>query len=381
MRIAILADVPWPTGAAGSVRVRRWAEELSRAGCEVTVIPIGNYGSNDAADVDQEFDTATKARFTSKFGVLGPGGWSSLTRIAEALRLAKPDWILCYGRRVSTMAVCVARRPRGTRIAVDVSEHPAITLWERGHRSLVGWDHWLGARYLLRQAEAVFAITPNLAAACQPWTRAPITVVLGMTNSVPIVFSAAKRIPHKFGYFGSWHAKDAPAFVIRMAARMLMNDPGATFETVGFIPQKILVALMDAGLDSPRTVHHGAVSDERLAGVLSSWALALMPRSDAKSARFAFPNRAADLLGCSVPVVVRESVGIASLGADSGVILVPSDDAERAADMASSILSDQSRLAEFQSAARRGAERNLCATQAIGRAISIMRQARLETIE
>ncbi len=361
--------------------MRRWAEELSRADCEVTVIPVGNFGSSDAEDVDQEFHTATAARFTSKFGVFGRGGWSSLTRITEALRLAKPDWILCYGRRVSTMVACVARRPRGARIAVDVTEHPSITLWERGHGSAAGWDHWLGARHLIRQADAVFAITPNLAAACQPWTRAPITVVPGMVKGVQAVVSATTRTSPTFGYFGSWHTKDAPKFIIGMAARMLMNDPRAIFETVGFIPQEVLAALTDAGLDSPRTIHHGAVSNERLAGVLSSWTLALMPRSDAKSARFAFPNRAADLLGYGVPVAVRESVGIASLGAESGVILVPSDDAERAADMVSSILSDQSRLAEFRLAARRGAEMNLCATQAIGQAISIMRQARSETIE
>ena len=381
MRIAILADIPWPTGAAGSVRVRRWAEELSRAGCEVTVIPVGNFGSNDAGNVDQEFHTATTARFTSKFGVFGRNGWSSLTRITEALRLAKPDWILCYGRRVSTMVACVARRPRGTRIAVDVTEHPSITLWERGHGSAAGWDHWLGARHLLRQADAVFAITPNLVAACKPRTRAPITVVPGMVKGVQAVASEATRASPTFGYFGGWHTKDAPAFIIRMAGRMLMNDPRATFETVGFIPQEVLVALMNAGLDSPRTIHHGAVSNERLAGVLSSWALALMPRSDAKSARFAFPNRAADLLGFGVPVVVRESVGIASLDGKSGVILVPSDDAERAADMVSSILSDQWRLAEIRSAARRGAEMNLCASQAIGQAISIMREARAKAIE
>ena len=360
--------------------MRRWAEELSRAGCEVTVIPVGNYGSRDAGDVDQEFHTATTARFTSKLGVFGRGGWSSLTRIANALRLAKPDWILCYGRRVSTMVACVATRPRGTRIALDVTEHPSITLWEHGHGSAVGWDHWLGTRYLLRRADAVFAITQNLAAACQPWTRAPITVVSGMAKGVPAVASSATRTPPKFGYFGSWHTKDAPTFIIRMAARMLPNNPHATFETVGFIPKEVLTALMDAGLNSPRTIHHGAVSNERLAGVLSSWALALMPRSDAKSARFAFPNRAADLLGYGVPVAVRESVGIASLGAESGVILVPSDDAERAADMVSSILSDHPRLAKFQSAARRGAETNLCATQAIGQAVSIMRQAQSETI-
>lgn len=381
MRISILADIPWPTGAAGSVRVRRWAEELSRAGCEVTVIPVGNFGSSDAGDVDQEFHTATTARFTSKFGIFGRGGWSSLTRIADALRLGKPDWILCYGRRLSTMAACVARRPLGTRIAIDVTEHPSITLWERGHGSAAGWDHWLGARHLLRQADAVFAITPNLAAACRPWTRAPIAVVPGMVKGIQTFVSAATRTSPKFGYFGGWHTKDAPTFVIRMAARMLMNDPHAIFETVGFMPQEILANLMDAGLNSSRTIHHGTLSNEHLACVLSSWSLALMPRSDAKSARFAFPNRAADLLGYGVPVVVRESVGIASLGEDSGVIRVPSDDAERAADMASSILSDQSHLAEFQSAARRGAERNLCATQAIGQAISIMRQARLEKNE
>jgi glycosyltransferase involved in cell wall biosynthesis len=380
MRISILADIPWPTGAAGSVRVRRWAEELSRAGCEVTVIPVGNFGSSDAEDVDQEFHTATAARFTSKFGVFGRDGWSSLTRIAEALRLAKPDWILCYGRRVSTMAACVSRRPRGTRIAVDVTEHPSITLWERGHGSAAGWDHWLGARYLLRQADAVFAITPNLAAACQPWTRAPITVVPGMVREVQAIAATTTTTSPKFGYFGGWHTKDAPTFVIRMAARMLLNDPHATFETVGFMPKEILADLMDAGLNSPRTIHHGAVSNERLAGVLSPWALALMPRSDAKSACFAFPNRAADLLGYGVPVAVRESVGIASLGAESGVILVPSDDAERAADMVSAILTDHPRLAEFQLAARRGAKMNLCATQAIGQAVSIMRRTRSAAI-
>lgn len=378
MHIAILAEVPWPTGAAGSVRVRRWAEELSRAGCEVTVIPVGHFGSKDATDVDQEFHTATAARFTSKFGVLGRGGWSSLTRIAEALRLAKPDWILCYGRRMSTLAACVARRPRGTRIAIDVTEHPSITLWERGYGSAVGWDHWLGARHLLRKADAVFAITPNLAAVCQPWTSAPIAVVPGMIQGVPAIASFATSNTRKFGYFGSWHTKDAPSFIIGMATRMLMNDPYATFETVGFIPQAVLTALMDAGLDSPRTIHHGSVSDERLSAVLSSWDLALMPRSDAKSARFAFPNRAADLLGCGVPVVVRKSVGIASLGADSGVILVPSDDAEQAADIASTILSNKARLAEFRSVARHGAQMNLSAARAIGQAISIMRQVQSE---
>ena len=380
MRIAILADIPWPTGAAGSVRVRRWAEELSRAGCEVTVIPVGNYGSRDAEDVDQEFHTATMARFTSKFGLFGSGGWSSLKRITEALHFAKPDWVLCYGRRVSTMVACVARLPRGTRIAIDLVEHPSITLWERGHGSAAGWDHWLGARFLLRNADAVFAITPNLAAACQSWTRAPITVVPGMTKGVQVVASAGTENPCKFGYFGGWHTKDSPNFIIGMATHMLMNDPRVIFETVGFIPPEILTTLKNSGLNSPRTIHHGTVSDDLLTGVLSSWALALMPRSDAKSARFAFPNRATELLGCGVPIAVRESVGIASLGADSGVIHVPSDNAERAAEMASSILSDQSRLAGFQSAARRGAEKNLCATQAIGRAISIMRHARSETI-
>jgi hypothetical protein len=64
----------------------------------------------------------------------------------------------------------------------------------------------------------------------------------------------------------------------------------------------------------------------------------------------------------------------------SGVILVPPDDAERAADIASSILSDQSRPNELQSAARRGAEQNLCAANAIGHAISIMRQVQSEAI-
>jgi len=356
--------------------VRRWAEELSRAGCDVTVIPVGNYGSSDTEDVDHEFRTAKTAHFTSKFGVFGREGWSSLTRISEALRLAKPDWILCYGRRASTMAACVARRPRGTRLAVDVTEHPCITLWERGHGSAAGWDHWLGARHLLRQADAVFAITPNLAAACHPWTRAPITVVPGMARGVQAIAAATTINSPKFGYFGSWHTKDAPSFVIRMAKRMLQNHPHATFETVGLMPKETSADLTDAGLNSTRTVHHGAVSNDRLAGVLSSWALALMPRSDAKSARFAFPNRVSDLLSCGVPVAVRESVGIASLGAKAGVILVPSDDAERAADMVLAILSDHPRLAEFQSAARRGAELDLCAARVIGNAISIMRHAR-----
>ena len=99
-----------------------------------------------------------------------------------------------------------------------------------------------------------------------------------------------------------------------------------------------------------------------------------MPRSDGKSVRFAFPNRAADLLGCGVPVLVRASVGIASLSEDTGVILVHPDDACDAGDMASLIIGDQPRLHGLRSAARRGAEHSLCATQAIGRALSMMRQ-------
>ena len=91
MRIAIIADIPWPTGAAGSVRVRRWAEELSRAGCEVTVIPVGNFGLEDAKDIDQEFQTATTARLKSNFGVFGSSGWSCLTRITDALAHAVID--------------------------------------------------------------------------------------------------------------------------------------------------------------------------------------------------------------------------------------------------------------------------------------------------
>ena len=57
-----------------------------------------------------------------------------------------------------------------------------------------------------------------------------------------------------------------------------------------------------------------------------------------------------------------------------------SDDAERAADMVSAILTDHPRLAEFQLAARRGAKMNLCATQAIGQAVSIMRRTRSAAI-
>lgn len=378
MRIAILADIPWPTGAAGSVRVRRWAEELSRCDCKVTVIPVGNFGSRDAGDVDQEFHTATMARFTSKFGLFGTGGWSSLKRITEALHIARPDWVLCYGRRVSTMVACVARLPRGTRIAIDLVEHPSITLWERGHGSAAGWDHWLGARFLLRNADAVFAITPNLAAACKQWTRARIEVVPGLISSGLSAIPSIPRSSQKFGYFGGWHSKDAPSFVIQMAARIMTNAPLTTFETVGFIPPEILTLLAHAGLNSARTIHHGIVSDERLTDILSKWELALMPRSDAKSARYAFPNRATDLLRCGVPVLVRSSVGIASLDEYSGVVLVPPDHPERAADMASSILSDQMRLNELQSAARRSAEQNLCVANAIGHAISIMRLVQSE---
>ncbi len=380
MRIAIIADIPWPTGAAGSVRVRRWAEELSRAGCEVTVIPVGNYGSRDAEDVDQEFHTATMARFTSKFGLFGSGGWSSLKRITEALHISRPDWVLCYGRRASTMAACVAKRPCGALIAIDMTEHLSITLWERGYGSAAGWDHWLGARFLLRNADAVFAITPNLATACKQWTRARIEVVPGLISGGQSVIPCIPRSSQKIGYFGGWQTKDAPSFVIQMAARILTNSPLTTFETVGLIPPKILTLLAHAGLNSPRTIHHGIVSDERLTDILSKWELALMPRSDAKSARYAFPNRAADLLRCGVPILVRSSVGIAPLDEYSGVILVPPDDAERAADIASSILSDQSRPNELQSAARRGAEQNLCAANAIGHAISIMRQVQSEAI-
>ena len=163
-----------------------------------------------------------------------------------------------------------------------------------------------------------------------------------------------------------------------MAARIMTNAPLTTFETVGFIPPEILTLLAHAGLNSARTIHHGIVSDERLTDILSKWELALMPRSDAKSARYAFPNRATDLLRCGVPVLVRSSVGIASLDEYSGVVLVPPDHPERAADMASSILSDQMRLNELQSAARRSAEQNLCVANAIGNAISIMRLVQSE---
>lgn len=100
-----------------------------------------------------------------------------------------------------------------------------------------------------------------------------------------------------------------------------------------------------------------------------------MPRADVRSARFAFPNRAAELLACGTPVLVRESMGIAGLGLAEGVVEIPSNDPGAAALAAQALLADGARLEALQAAARWTAETTLSARRAVGTALEAMRRA------
>lgn len=378
MRIAILADIPWPTGAAGSIRVRRWAQELSGAGHEVLVLPIGHYGASAPQATADAFALAPEARFPSNYGALGRGGVRGVRAIGAAMRQFRPEWVLGYGRRLSSLGACVGQMPRGARLALDVVEHPCITLWERGWHSAVGWDHWTGARLLARRADALFAITPALAQACSAWSRAPIVVVPGM---VPGAQAPVPKRSRTLGYYGGWHAKDDPAYLLAMIERVLAPAPAAPagdvvrFETVGRVPAEFAERLARIAADPGRILHHGMVADGAIAPAIGAWSAAIMPRADVRSARFAFPNRAAELLACGTPVLVRESMGIAGLGLAEGVVEMPSNDPGAAALAAQALLADGARLEALQAAARWTAETTLSARRAVGTALEAMRRA------
>ena len=371
MRVAIVADVPWPSGSAGSVRVRRWAEELADAGCEVCVFPVGHYGPTSPPSSAASFAVAADARFHSKYGTVGSGGLGALRRIRREIIAARPDWLLCYGRRLSTVAACSIALPDGVRIALDMCEHAMITLWERGVASAAGWDHYFGSRLLLARADAVFAITPALGAACRRWTRAPIVIVPGMITATTANNATQART---FGYFGGWHAKDAPEYVIAMVSRMFRINPTVRFETIGRVPDNVVAQIAAATDGSPRVVHLGVVPDARLATALAAWWFALLPRADAASARFAFPNRVADLLASGTPVLVRASVGIANMGEEVGIVSIAPTDPMLAADQALAILADANTRARLSAAAHAGATKELAAVHSIAHALNTMRR-------
>jgi glycosyltransferase involved in cell wall biosynthesis len=371
MRIAILADVPWSSGTAGSMRIRRWAEELTRLGAEVSVLPIGEYGrrgpSHSIADVHVDHEVA----FQSKYGVLGRGGRTSLRQVRYAIESAKPDWVLCYGRRLSTIAACALTLRKDLRIAVDLTEHPSITCWERGLLSAAGWDHWIGMRLLLKRASVVVSITPALAEACRAMTRAPIMVAPGMA---PDVGSQLRPVSFKFGYYGSWHPKDHPLFLAQVATAVLQSSPRSTFETVGLVPPAAIETLAALSPPSHRIVHHGRVPDHELYATLGHWSIAILPRSDDRSVRYAFPNRAAELLACGVPIAVRRTAQVS--GITDPLALLAIDDAcpEAAARAILSVMGDQQQLETRRKVALLTARTELCAHNLAKRAADLMRQ-------
>ena len=331
VHVAIVADVPWPTGSAGTVRVSRIAAALNSTGHRVSVFPIGHYGSVDPQSSSSCFDLYAQHRFFSKFGILGRQGFRRMIRIWRALHKLRPDWILFYGRRATTVGCCSLFFPKQAKLAVDLVEHPCITLWERGYLSLLGWDHYLGARWLLRRASLVLAITPNLAARTECWSKAEVATLLGITDAPGMPLGDR---PSKFGYFGNWEAKDDVMCVARLAAEVLRGNRVLNFETIGRRPPESVVAFFrEAGVED-RVVNLGFVPDHSLSGVLSRWRLALLPRSAVGSTGFSFPNRAADLLSCGVPVAVRRTIGIGGLLEGDGLVLLDGSIGE----MATSIL-------------------------------------------
>lgn len=369
MRITILADIPWPSGAAGSVRVGHWAAALARSSCEVTVLPIGHYGACEPIESAVGFTVVGGARFRSRYGMLGRSGMDSIRRIGSATEKSMPDWVLCYGRRLSTMAACVAMIPFRTPIALDVVEHPSITLWERGVASPAAWDHRIGFHLLVRRASAIFAITPKLADACRGWTSAPIEIVAGMTAPP----TAERRVAgSRFGYFGTWHEKDGPAFMAKVVAAAMEADPKLTFETVGVLPDRAHLELQSLGIQGARMHHHGAVPDALLPSVLSSWQIALLPRADERSVAFAFPNRVADILSSGTPVAVRKNIGVSGLGPADGIVPINSTDPQAAGREIVGILKSNDRITELSTAAGRCARESLAADRAVGRALALM---------
>jgi glycosyltransferase involved in cell wall biosynthesis len=369
MRITILADIPWPRGAAGSVRVGHWAAALARSSCEVTVLPIGHYGPCEPIESDVGFTVVGAARFRSRYGIFSRSGIDSIRRIGSAAAQSRPDWVLCYGRRLSTIAACVAMIPVRTPIALDVVEHPSITLWERGVASPAAWDHRIGFHLLARRARVIFAITPKLANACRRWTSAPIEIVGGLT--APPTDERRVAGP-RFGYFGTWHEKDGPAFMAKVVAAAMDADPKLTFETVGVLPDRARFELQSLGIQGARMHHHGAVPDALLPSVLSSWRIALLPRANERSVAFAFPNRVADLLSAGTPVAVRKNIGVSGLGPADGIVLIDSTDPQAAGREIAGILKSKDRIAELRAAAFRCARESLEADRVVGRALALM---------
>lgn len=319
VHVAIIADVPWPTGSAGTVRVSRIAAALSSMGHRVSVFPIGHYGSVDPQSSSSIFDLHAQNRFLTKFGVLGRQGIWRAIGIWRSLHKLRPDWVLFYGRRATTVGCCSLFLPKKARLAIDLVEHPCITLWERGSLSVMGWDHYLGARWLLWRASLVLAITPNLAARAECWSKAEVAILLGITDAPGMPLGDR---PSKFGYFGNWEAKDDGMCVARLAAEVLRSNRVLKFETIGRPPPESVVAVFrEAGVED-RVISLGFVPDGSLSGVLSRWRLALLPRSAVGSTGFSFPNRAADLLSCGVPVAVRRAIGIGGLLEADGLVLL-----------------------------------------------------------
>jgi glycosyltransferase involved in cell wall biosynthesis len=259
--------------------------------------------------------------------------------------------------------------PVRTPIALDVVEHPSITLWERGVASPAAWDHKIGFHVVARRASAIFAITPNLADACRNWTSAPIEIVAGMT--APLKAERRSAAP-RFGYFGTWHEKDEPAFMAKVAAAAMGADPKLLFETVGVLPDRARLELQSLGIHSSRMHHHGAVSDVLLPSILSSWKIALLPRADERSVAFAFPNRVADILSSGTPVAVRKHIGVSGLGPADGIVPIDSADPQAAGREIAGILKSNDRIAELSAAAGRCARESLVADRSVGRALALM---------
>ncbi|MFO0963583.1 MAG: glycosyltransferase [Phycisphaerales bacterium] len=395
MRVAILADVPWPTGAAGSVRVGEWARHLAALGAVPAVVPLGHYGAQAPPEAvpDPRVALLREARYQSKYGILGAKGASSARAIARAVREFGPDWVLVYGRRLSTVAPCLVALPASTRIALDMVEHPMITLWERGLRSAPGWDHYLGARLALGRAQCVFAITGALGAACRAWTRAPVELVPAMVDveegagagergaSTRDARDAGARDAAArdagapiLGYYGAWHAKDDPDYAVALLRRVAARAPEVRVETIGRVPERIAAALESAAPLRGRLVHRGFVDDAQIAPTIARWSGALLPRSDARSVAYAFPNRAAQLLAAGVPVVVRDAAGLAGYGEPDGVLEIPGRDADAGADALLAALRDAPRLAALRQAARRTAARDLSGREAVARALAALRR-------
>jgi glycosyltransferase involved in cell wall biosynthesis len=372
MRIVIVSDVPWPSGSAGSARVWAWASGLARLGCEVLVVPVGHFGPRDAPETDPEVchvRVAVRARFSSRYGTIGVRGPAELRRIGAEVRDFRADWLLCYGRRLTTVGACVAASCQRARLALDLTEHPSITRWSRGKVSPAGWDHWLGSRCLLRAAHLVFAITDRLARCCMGWTSAPVLHVPAMQVGAG---SPTTAQPGRFGYYGAWNDKDEPEFVCRVAAGLLRMVPDAEFEVIGSIPGTWRRALASMGAPLQRIREHGFVRAEFLPSVLGTWSLALLPRSDGPAVPFSFPNRAAELLWAGIPILVRERVGIDDLGFENGILAVDSYDAEKAARHAASMLADLDTNRALGRAARATARARLDGHALVASAVASM---------